>query len=118
MRSASLSGAASGTAMTEVTLDVAQIKKLLPHRPPMLFVERLTDIVKMESATGWKAVSINEPYFQGHFPRHPVLPGVLWLGFVLSALLYWIFYSISRDKQSEALVIPDEAPEVAAPQPG
>ena len=63
--------------MTEVTLDVAQIKKLLPHRPPMLFVERLTDIVKMESATGWKAVSINEPYFQGHFPDYAVFPGVL-----------------------------------------
>jgi 3-hydroxyacyl-[acyl-carrier-protein] dehydratase len=46
------------------TLDVEQIKKLLPHRPPMLLVERLTEIVKLESATGWKAVSINEPYFQ------------------------------------------------------
>lgn len=63
--------------MTEPILDVAQIKKLLPHRPPMLFVERLTDIVKMESATGWKAVSINEPYFQGHFPDYAVFPGVL-----------------------------------------
>jgi 3-hydroxyacyl-[acyl-carrier-protein] dehydratase len=63
--------------MAESTLDVAQIKKLLPHRPPMLFVERLTDIVKMESATGWKAVSINEPYFQGHFPDYAVMPGVL-----------------------------------------
>jgi 3-hydroxyacyl-[acyl-carrier-protein] dehydratase len=63
--------------MTESTLDVAQIKKLLPHRAPMLFVERLTDIVKMESATGWKAVSINEPYFQGHFPDYAVMPGVL-----------------------------------------
>src|SRR5580698_5205430 len=59
------------------TLDVEQIKKLLPHRPPMLFVERLTDIVAMESATGWKAVSINEPYFQGHFPDYAVFPGVL-----------------------------------------
>ena len=68
--------------MTDVTLDttrldVEQIKKLLPHRPPMLLVERLTDIVKMESATGWKAVSINEHYFQGHFPDYPVMPGVL-----------------------------------------
>lgn len=59
------------------TLDVEQIKKLLPHRPPMLLVERLTDIVKLESATGWKAVSINEPYFQGHFPDYAVMPGVL-----------------------------------------
>jgi 3-hydroxyacyl-[acyl-carrier-protein] dehydratase len=63
--------------MTEATLDVAQIKKLLPHRPPMLFVERLTDIVQMESATGWKAIGINEPYFVGHFPDYAVMPGVL-----------------------------------------
>jgi 3-hydroxyacyl-[acyl-carrier-protein] dehydratase len=63
--------------MTESTLDVEHIKKLLPHRAPMLFVERLTDIVKMESATGWKAVGINEPYFQGHFPDYAVMPGVL-----------------------------------------
>jgi 3-hydroxyacyl-[acyl-carrier-protein] dehydratase len=60
-----------------VILDVEQIKKLLPHRAPFLFVERLTDIVPFESATGWKAVSINEPYFQGHFPDYAVLPGVL-----------------------------------------
>jgi 3-hydroxyacyl-[acyl-carrier-protein] dehydratase len=58
-------------------LHIEQIKKLLPHRAPMLLVERLTDIVKLESATGWKAVSINEPYFQGHFPDYAVMPGVL-----------------------------------------
>ena len=60
-----------------LTLDVEQIKKLLPHRAPMLLVERLTDIVPFESATGIKAVSINEPYFQGHFPEYAVMPGVL-----------------------------------------
>ena len=59
------------------TLDVEQIKKLLPHRAPMLLVERLTDIVPFESATGIKAVSINEPFFQGHFPEYAVMPGVL-----------------------------------------
>ena len=53
--------------MNEIVLGVEQIKKLLPHRPPMLLVEKLTDIVKMESAVGWKAISINEPYFQGIF---------------------------------------------------
>jgi 3-hydroxyacyl-[acyl-carrier-protein] dehydratase len=63
--------------MAEPILDVVQIRKMLPHRPPMLLVERLTDIVKMQSATGWKAVSINEPYFQGHFPDYAVMPGVL-----------------------------------------
>ena len=64
--------------MTEsLVLDVEQIKKLLPHRAPMLFVERLTDIVPFESATGFKAVSVNEPFFQGHFPDRAVMPGVL-----------------------------------------
>jgi 3-hydroxyacyl-[acyl-carrier-protein] dehydratase len=62
--------------MTDI-LDVEQIKTLLPHRPPMLLVERLTDIVPSESATGYKAVSINEPWFQGHFPERAVMPGVL-----------------------------------------
>ncbi len=59
------------------TLDVEQIKALLPHRPPMLLVERLTDIVSSESATGYKAVSVNEPWFLGHFPERAVMPGVL-----------------------------------------
>ena len=64
--------------MTDITtLDVEQIKKLLPHRAPMLLVERLTDIVKGQSATGYKAISINEPFFQGHFPDKAVMPGVL-----------------------------------------
>src|SRR2546423_1131318 len=58
------------------TLDVEQIKKLLPHRPPMLFVEKLADIVPYESATGYKAVTINEPVVMGHFPGRAVIgPG-------------------------------------------
>ena len=61
----------------DLELDVEQIKKLLPHRPPMLLVERLSHITPMEGATGWKAVSINEPHFQGHFPDYAVMPGVL-----------------------------------------
>jgi len=64
--------------MTESTsLDVEQIKTLLPHRPPMLLVEKLTDIVPYESAIGYKAVSISEPFFMGHFPERALMPGVL-----------------------------------------
>jgi 3-hydroxyacyl-[acyl-carrier-protein] dehydratase len=61
----------------KTVLETADIKKLLPHRAPFLFVERLTDIVPHESATGWKAVSANEPHFMGHFPDYAVMPGVL-----------------------------------------
>ena len=64
--------------MTDTTmLDVEQIKKLLPHRAPMLLVEKLNDILPGESATGIKAISINEPFFMGHFPERAVMPGVL-----------------------------------------
>src|SRR5215472_8360982 len=62
---------------TGESLDVEQIKLLLPHRAPFLFVEKLTDIVPSESATGFKAVGYNEPHFQGHFPQFAVMPGVL-----------------------------------------
>ena len=58
-------------------LDVEQIKKLLPHRAPFLFIEKLTDIVPGQSCTGHKAVSFNEPHFAGHFPDFAVMPGVL-----------------------------------------
>jgi 3-hydroxyacyl-[acyl-carrier-protein] dehydratase len=63
--------------MSELSFDVEHIKRLLPHRAPFLFVERLTDIRPGESAVGHKAVSFNEPHFQGHFPDYAVMPGVL-----------------------------------------
>jgi 3-hydroxyacyl-[acyl-carrier-protein] dehydratase len=65
------------TESSNLTLDVEQIKRLLPHRAPFLFVEKLTDIRAGESAVGYKAVSYNEPHFQGHFPDLAVMPGVL-----------------------------------------
>lgn len=65
------------TERSKAVLDTGDIKLLLPHRSPFLFVERLTNIVVNESATGYKAVGYNEPWFMGHFPDHPVMPGVL-----------------------------------------
>ena len=58
-------------------LDVEHIKRLIPHRYPFLFVDKLTEIVPGESAVGIKNVTINEPFFQGHFPAKPIMPGVL-----------------------------------------
>jgi len=65
------------TAPQDSALGVEQIKRLLPHRAPFLFVEKLAEIQPHESAVGYKAVSYNEPYFQGHFPEFAVMPGVL-----------------------------------------
>jgi 3-hydroxyacyl-[acyl-carrier-protein] dehydratase len=64
-------------ALMQAQLDVEQLKRLLPHRPPFLMIDRLTDIKAGESAVGWKAVTINEPHFAGHFPEYAVMPGVL-----------------------------------------
>ncbi len=64
--------------MTTVTeLDIHGIMQRIPHRYPMLMIDRVKDIVLGESATGVKNVTINEPFFEGHFPQHPVMPGVL-----------------------------------------
>ena len=59
------------------TKDVMEIMRLIPHRYPFLMIDRVTEIQHDMSAVGIKNVSINEPFFQGHFPRQPVLPGVL-----------------------------------------
>jgi len=58
-------------------LDVEEIKKILPHRFPFLLVDRVTEINGTESIKGYKNISVNEIFFQGHFPNHPVFPGVL-----------------------------------------
>ncbi len=57
--------------------DIARIMGAIPHRYPFLMIDRLLDVVPDRSAIGVKNVSINEPFFQGHFPAHPVMPGVL-----------------------------------------
>lgn len=58
-------------------MDSAQIMRLLPHRYPMLLVDRVIEVVQGERIVGIKNVTVNEPFFQGHFPGHPIMPGVL-----------------------------------------
>ena len=57
--------------------DIARIMELIPHRHPFLMVDEVQDIILDASAIGIKNVTINEPFFQGHFPNRPVMPGVL-----------------------------------------
>lgn len=60
-----------------VALDLQEIMEMIPHRYPFLMIDRIEEVRLDESALGIKNVTINEPYFQGHFPGHPIMPGVL-----------------------------------------
>jgi 3-hydroxyacyl-[acyl-carrier-protein] dehydratase len=64
-------------AETNEILNIQEIMDMIPHRYPLLLVDKVKDVVKGESATGIKCVTMNEPHFQGHFPGHPIMPGVL-----------------------------------------
>ena len=72
-----MSETAAGRAGTVPDIDIRQLMRLIPHRYPMLLIDRLTAIEPPTRATGIKCVTINEPFFQGHFPDDPIMPGVL-----------------------------------------
>jgi 3-hydroxyacyl-[acyl-carrier-protein] dehydratase len=62
--------------------DIRQIMETLPHRYPMLLIDRITELEPRKGAAGYKNVTINEPFFQGHFPNNPVMPGI----FIIEAM--------------------------------
>ncbi len=75
-------------------LDAVQLMKMLPHRYPMLMIDRLEEIVADHSAVGIKNVSVNEPCFQGHFPRRPIMPGVLIIESMAQTAAALVVYSM------------------------
>ncbi len=62
---------------THLLFNVVEIQKILPHRYPFLLVDRITEMEDGKSIEGYKNISISEPVFQGHFPDHPIYPGVM-----------------------------------------
>ena len=79
---------------SQVTLDIDQILKMIPHRYPMLMIDRLEEIVIDRSAVGIKSVSANEPFFQGHFPGKPIMPGVLIIEAMAQTAAALVVYTI------------------------
>jgi 3-hydroxyacyl-[acyl-carrier-protein] dehydratase len=82
-------------------LGIRKILDILPHRYPFLLIDRIVDYTPFESITAIKNVTINEPFFQGHFPSGPIMPGVLILEAMAQAtgmLAFWTYYLVGVDK--------------------
>ena len=83
------------------SLDITQLMKMLPHRYPMLMVDRLEDIIIDRSAVGIKNVSVNEPCFQGHFPEKPIMPGVLIIESMAQTAAALVVYSLGGTSEGK-----------------
>jgi 3-hydroxyacyl-[acyl-carrier-protein] dehydratase len=84
-------------------MDVLEIQNLLPHRYPFLLVDRVVEFHEGQSLVGIKNVTVNEPFFQGHFPEKPVMPGVLILEALAQATGLLAFRTGNRGVQRDSL---------------
>lgn len=87
----------------ELIFDIEKILSMLPHRYPFILVDRIVELVPNERVTALKNVTINEPFFQGHFPGKPIMPGVL----ILEAMAQagGVLAIISKELDMEASVV-------------
>ncbi|MEY2690295.1 MAG: (3R)-hydroxymyristoyl-ACP dehydratase FabZ [Pseudomonadota bacterium] len=90
--------------MTAPALDIHKILKKLPHRYPILLVDRVLEIEKDKRIKALKNVSINEPFFMGHFPHRPVMPGVLMLEALAQTAALLSFESSGEDLDDNTVV--------------
>lgn len=87
------------------TMDINEIMQLLPHRYPFLLVDRVTSFEPKTSLTAYKNITLNEPYFQGHFPEQPVMPGVLIMEALAQAGCILAFLSLGVEEQGHLAYI-------------
>ena len=87
----------------EKTYDIKKIMDLLPHRYPLLLVDRILEIVPDDKIFALKNVTINEPFFQGHFPGQPIMPGVLIIEAMAQAGGLLVYSSMPKEKQGTAV---------------
>lgn len=84
-------------------MDINEILKLLPHRYPFLLVDRVVEIKLGESLSAYKNISFNEPFFQGHFPQRPIMPGVLILEALAQATGLLAFQTTTQQAERDSL---------------
>jgi 3-hydroxyacyl-[acyl-carrier-protein] dehydratase len=82
-------------------VDVQRIMEMIPHRHPFLMIDKVVDMVANERATGIKSVSINENYFQGHFPARPVMPGVLIIEAMAQTAAVLVVHTLGPDSEGK-----------------
>jgi len=90
--------------VSEPVLNVQQIEKLLPHRYPFLLVDRIIELVPDQRVVGVKCVTMNEPFFNGHFPGHPVMPGVLVLEALAQAAAIMTLNSLPEERRAGKVI--------------
>ena len=90
--------------MTAPVLDIHRILKLLPHRYPILLVDRVLELEKNLRIKALKNVTINEPFFTGHFPHRPVMPGVLMLEALAQTAALLSFESMGQEPDADTVV--------------
>lgn len=88
---------------SKAVMDIEAIQALLPHRPPFLLVDRVVALEPGQRLVAWKSVTMNEPFFVGHFPGHPVMPGVLVLEALAQAAALLALKSLPPDQVSHKL---------------
>jgi len=83
------------------TIEIARVMEMIPHRFPFLMIDRVVDVRPNVSAVGVKNVSINEPFFQGHFPARPVMPGVLIIESMAQTAAVLVVRTLGREAEGK-----------------